>query len=79
MLPRRQGSAWLLAALIDRLVPALDLSCLTPLYHGCGSLPYSPLLMLQLALFCIAEGLPSPNEWADVANRDGPHPLARPW
>jgi hypothetical protein len=28
--------------------------------------------MLKLALFCIADGLPSPSDWAQMANRDGP-------
>ena len=28
--------------------------------------------MLQLALFCVAEGKPYPSDWADMANRDGP-------
>jgi transposase len=72
LLPRRLGPAWLLAQTFDRLVASLDLSCLAPLYRGCGSLPYSPLLLLELALFCIADGLPSPKQWADMANRDGP-------
>jgi hypothetical protein len=28
--------------------------------------------MLKLALFCLADGLPSPSDWAQMANRDGP-------
>jgi hypothetical protein len=28
--------------------------------------------MLKIALFCIADGLPSPKDWAEMANRDGP-------
>ena len=65
-------SAWLTARWLDMAVDRLDLSCLAPLYRRRGSLPFSPLLMLKLALFCIAEGFSSPLDWADRANRDGP-------
>jgi transposase len=72
LLPSRLGSPWLTAQLLDWAVELLDLSCLYPLYRRRGSLPFSPLLMLKLALFCVADGLPSPSDWAEMANRDGP-------
>src|SRR5262245_14406144 len=58
--PARRGAPWLTAAVLDRAVDFLDLSCLHRLYRRRGSLPFSPLLMLTLALFCMADGLPSP-------------------
>jgi transposase len=58
--------------LFDRVVDLLDLSRLWSLYRRRGSLPFSPLLMLKLALFCVADGLSSPGDWAEMANRDGP-------
>src|SRR5205807_4049239 len=72
LLPLRRGSAWLTAELLDRTVDLLDLSRLHYLYRRRGSLPFSPLLMLKLALFCITDGLASPSDWAEMANRDGP-------
>jgi transposase len=72
LLPSRPGPAWDLARTIDRLTACLDLAPLLGLYRRRGCLPYPPLLMLQLALFCVAEGKPSPSDWVDMANRDGP-------
>jgi transposase len=72
LLPGRLMPAWLTARRIDLALDRLDLGCLAPLYRRRGSLPFSPRLMLALALFCIADGLPSPADWASMANRDGP-------
>lgn len=72
LLPTRLGSAWVLARWLDEAIGRLDLSCLAALYRCRGSLPFSPFLLLRLALFCIADGLASPRDWAEMANRDGP-------
>jgi len=72
LLPQRLRSAWLTARCLERTLDRLDLACLAPLYRRRGSLPFHPRLLLALALFCIADGLPSPSDWAAMANRDGP-------
>jgi Transposase DDE domain len=73
LLPARLGSAWITARWLELAIDRLDLSCLFRLYRRRrGSWPFSPLLLLKLALFCIADGLSSPSHWAQLANRDGP-------
>lgn len=72
LLPSRLGQAWLRAEWLQTALTRLDLSCLARLYRGRGSLPFPPELLLLLALFCIADGLASPADWAQMANRDGP-------
>jgi transposase len=72
LLPARLLRPWLCAALLESALARVDLACLYPLYRQRGSLPFHPRLMLLLALFCIADGLPSPADWALMANRDGP-------
>lgn len=73
LLPARLRSPWITARWIDQATDRLDLSDLNRLYQRRrGSWPFSPLLLLKLALFCIADGLPSPKDWAEMANRDGP-------
>ena len=72
LLPSRQGTPWRTARWLDRALERLDLSCLAGLYRRRGSVPCSPVLMLKLALFCIADGRPSPSDWAEMANRDAP-------
>jgi len=73
LLPARLSAPWITARWIDQATDRLDLSDLNRLYQRRrGSWPFSPLLLLKLALFCIADGLPSPKDWAEMANRDGP-------
>jgi hypothetical protein len=70
--PQRLLAPWITASWIEEAVERLDLAGLTPLYRQRGSVPFAPLLMLKLVLFCIADGRPSPADWAEMANRDGP-------
>jgi hypothetical protein len=70
--PARLGRPWQTAAWLDAAADRLDLAGLHRLYRRRGSLPFPPLLMLKLALFGMADGRPSPNDWAELANRDGP-------
>jgi hypothetical protein len=72
LLPARPSAPWHTAYYIDRAADRLDLGCLAKLYRRRGSLPFSPLFLLKLALFCLADGRPSPSDWAQMANRDGP-------
>jgi len=72
LLPARLGPAWRRAECLGVVIDRLDLSCLARLYRCRGSLPFAPVLLLRLALFCIADGLASPAQWAEMANRDGP-------
>jgi hypothetical protein len=72
LLPCRLGQAWLRAQWLEQALTRLDLSCLARLYRARGSLPFPPQLLLLLALFCIADNLASPSDWAEMANRDGP-------
>jgi transposase len=72
LLPLRRGTPWRTARWLDRALERLDLRSLAGLYRRRGSAPCSPVLMLKLALFCIADGRPSPSDWAEMANRDAP-------
>src|SRR5438132_5505391 len=72
LLPWRLSTPWLTAQRLDQTIDLLDLEGLHTLYRRRGSLPFSPLLMLKLVLFCIADGHSSPKDWAEMANRDGP-------
>jgi len=73
LLPARLRAPWITARWLDQATDRLELSCFNQLYRRRrGSWPFSPLLLLKLALFCIADGLPSPSDWAQMANRDGP-------
>lgn len=72
LLPGRLLGPWLLARSLESALARLDLGCLASLCKGFGSAPCNPALMLALALFCIADGKPSPADWAGMANRDGP-------
>jgi transposase len=52
---------------VTNTLAGLDHSPLWEAYRGCGSLPYCPLLMLSVALFCILDGKRSPSEWFRAA------------
>jgi transposase len=61
-----------LARRIDRLVDVLDLSSLERSYHGTGSLPYPPRLLLKLVLFETHSKVHEPTRWAEHARDFGP-------
>ena len=50
----------------------LDFAPLHDAYRGCGSLPYCPVLMLSIALFCILDGKRSPSQWCRAARESEP-------
>jgi transposase len=50
----------------------LDCTPLWEAYRGCGTLPYSPVLMLSIALFCILDGKRSPSQWWKASRESEP-------
>ena len=52
-----------LAHLIDRLVDQISLAAIVASYHGRGSTPHRPDLMLKAVLFMTQRGMHSPAQW----------------
>ena len=57
-----------LARQIDAAVDHLDLASLDALYHGTGSLPFDPKVLLRAVLYEVRNGQHSPAQWHDHAH-----------
>jgi transposase len=57
---------------VTTTLETLDCTPLEDAYRGCGSLPYCPVSMLAIALYCILDGKRSPSEWWKASRESEP-------